>query len=663
MNKKLKENLFLIFLSSFIGVLAGVGAFFLKMSIESVHDFFWKGKDFLSLDFPFYYIIIIPVIGGILVGLFKKIVKAEEGHGISSVIESMFFKGGIIKKRVSIIKLISAALTIGTGGSVGKEDPVVQIGSSIGSTMGQFFKAPEKKIKTLVACGAAAGLAAAFNAPMAGAMFAVEIILGDFGISGFMPIIVAAVMGTLTSHYLEGDFTAFIIPHYQFNNPIELFNYFILGILAAFVSVLFIKTLYAMEKFWHNFSMPNYLKPAIGGFFIGILGLVTPHIFGMGFKTIDLSLKNHLGIKILILIIVFKILATSITLSSGGVGGVFVPSMYLGGVVGLLTGKLAQIVFPSLGISPGAYALAGMGAGIAGATHAPITAILLIFELTKDYNVILPLMFATIVSSTISSSIFDYSIYTLGLKLKGIILRGGHEVNLLLSIKVKDVISSDFVKFDIGDKLSKILETAFKGKYQTFHVVDKDNHYIGSFSFSQLKDILSNQALFNQYQLIVAEDIATPILTINENENLETIMELFGTIEDDEIPVVTEDSKLLGVVLRKDVMKAYNNEIKKKEITNRIFSKLKFTPEQSEITIDKDYIITEIKPLKDMINKSLSEIELRKRYGIEVLMVKKKPPQENIPFPKADYKIDKNDILVVSGKKESIKKIKAFEKK
>jgi CIC family chloride channel protein len=656
MNNKLKENLFLIFLSSFIGVLAGIGAYLLKISIEGVHNFFWKGRGFLSLDFPFYYIILIPVIGGILVGLFKKIVRADKGHGISSVIESMFFKGGIIKKRVSIIKLISSALTIGSGGSVGKEDPVVQIGSSIGSTMGQLFKAPERKIKTLVACGAAAGLAAAFNAPMAGAMFAVEIILGDFGISGFMPIIVAAVMGTLTSHYLEGDFTAFIIPHYQFSNPIELINYFILGVLAAFVSVFFIKTLYAMEKFWDNISVPSYLKPAIGGVFIGVFGLLIPNIFGMGFKTIDLSLKNNLGIKLLILIIIFKILATSITLSSGGVGGVFVPSMYLGAIVGLLTGKIAQSVFPALGISPGAYALAGMGAGIAGATHAPITAILLIFELTKDYNVILPLMFATIVSSTISSSIFDYSIYTLGLKLKGIILKGGHEVNLLRAIKVKDVLSSDFIKFKTGDNLSKILQTAFKGKYQLFHVIDRNNIYIGSFTLTQLKDIFVKQELFDQ--LIVAEDIAAPFLTVKEDENLEMIMELFGKIEDDEIPVISKEGNLLGVVLRKDVIKAYNNEIKKKEITNRILSKLKFTPEKSEITIDKNYVIAEIDPPAEMVNKSLIMLELRKQYGIEVLMVKKKPPKENIPFPSADYIIEEEDTLVISGKRENIKKIR-----
>ncbi len=656
MNNKLKENLFLIFVSSFIGVLSGVGAYLLKFSIEWVHNFFWKGKDFLSLDFPFYYIILIPVIGGVLVGLFQKIVKADKGHGIASVIESMFFKGGIIKKRVSVIKLISAALTIGSGGSVGKEDPVVQIGSSIGSTMGQLFKAPERKIKTLVACGAAAGLAAAFNAPMAGAMFAVEIILGDFGISGFMPIIVAAVMGTLTSHYLEGNFTAFIIPHYQFKNPIELINYFILGVLAAFVSVFFIKTLYSMEKFWDNISVPDYVKPALGGVFIGVFGLLVPNVFGMGFETIGLSLNNNLGIKILILIIIFKILATSITLSSGGVGGVFVPSMYLGAIVGLLTGKISQFIFPSLGISPGAYALAGMGAGIAGATHAPITAILLIFELTKDYNVILPLMFATIVSSTISSSIFDYSIYTLGLKLKGIILKGGHEVNLLRSITVKDVLSSDFIKFKTGDKLSKILQTAFKGKYQLFHVVDDNNKYIGSFTLAQLKDVFVKQELFDQ--LIVAEDIAAPFLTVKSDENLETIMELFGKIEDDEIPVVSEDGYLLGVVLRKDVIKAYNNEIKKKEITNRILSKLKFTPEKSEITIDKDYVIAEITPPKEMVNKSLIALELRKRYGIEVLMVKKKPPKENIPFPGADYIIEEEDTLVISGKRENIKKIR-----
>ncbi len=656
---KLRENLTIVFIASLIGILAGLGAYVLKISIKLVHKLFWGNTEsFLNVKehFSFLYIIIVPAIGGLIVGIIMKYLGKEvKGHGMASVIESIFFKGGFIRKRVGALKIITAAFTIGTGGSVGKEDPVIQIGSSIGSFIGQIFHMSEKKLRTLVACGAAAGLAAAFNAPMAGAMFSVEIILGDFGISGFMPIIVASVMGVTTSHFIEGDFSEFILPHYQFNNPVELVNYFILGIFAGILGVLFIKTLYATEKWWQNLKTPEFLKPAIGGLIVGLSGFLVPNIFGQGFDSIGLSLNDKIGLELLLIIILLKIFATSVTIGSGGVGGVFVPSMYIGAMAGLLTGKLSHLFFPNIVVYPGVYAIAGMGAGIAAATHAPITAILLIFELTKDYNIILPLMFATIISSTISSSIFDYSIYTLGLKLKGIILKDGHDVNLLSSINVEAIISKDYIKIYKGTSLTKIMDMVFKKGGQFFHVVDQDGRYIGSFSLNQLKDILLEQETLSS--LIVAEDIAYPLKTVSENDNLEKVMDIFGSTEEDELPVIDKDGKIKGIVLRRNLIKVYNNEIKKREVTNRILSKLKFTPETGKIEIDKGYVITELPVPPHFIGKTIAELQLRKKYGIEVLLIKKKPPEENIPFPSANYRFVEDDSFIASGKKSSIENL------
>lgn len=658
-NEKLKDNLTIVFVASLIGVLAGFGAYVLKKAIKLIYNLFWGNTEsFLHIKdkFSFIYIILVPALGGLVVGIIMKYFGKEvKGHGMASVIESIFFKGGFIRKRVGALKIITAAFTIGTGGSVGKEDPVIQIGSSIGSFVGQIFKMSEKKMRTLVACGAAAGLASAFNAPLAGAMFAVEIILGDFGISGFMPIIVASVMGVVTSHYLEGNFSEFILPHYQFHNPIELINYFFLGIFAGILGVLFIKTLNSTEKWWQDLKTPEFLKPAMGGLLVGIMGFLVPNIFGQGFDTIGLSLNDKIGIGLLAAIIILKIIATSVTVGSGGVGGVFVPSMYIGAMAGLLTGKLSHFLFPHIVVYPGVYAIAGMGAGIAAATHAPITAILLIFELTKDYNVILPLMFASIISSTISSSIFDYSVYTLGLKLKGIILKDGHDVNLLSSIKVKDIITKDFAKLYKGTSLSTIMDTVFKSKELFFHVVDENDIYIGSFSLTQLKDVFQEQESLGN--LIIAEDLVYPLTTVREEDDLERVMEIFGSTEEDELPVVDERGRIIGVVLRRDVIKVYNNEIRKREVTNRILSKLKFTPETGKIEIDKGYVITEFPIPPHFIDKTIAELQLRNKYGIEVLMIKKKPPEENIPFPPGNYKFKKDDSLVVSGKKESVENL------
>ncbi len=658
-NEKLKDNLTIVFVASLIGVLAGFGAYILKKAIKLIYNLFWGNTEsFLCIKdkFSLIHIILVPALGGLVVGIIMKYFGKEvKGHGMASVIESIFFKGGFIRKRVGALKIITAAFTIGTGGSVGKEDPVIQIGSSIGSFVGQIFKISEKKMRTLVACGAAAGLASAFNAPLAGAMFAVEIILGDFGISGFMPIIVASVTGVVTSHYLEGNFSEFILPHYQFHNPIELINYFFLGIFAGILGVLFIKTLNSTEKWWQNLKTPEFLKPAIGGLLVGVMGFFVPNIFGQGFDTIGLSLNDKIGISILAAIIILKIIATSVTVGSGGVGGVFVPSMYIGAMAGLLTGKLSHILFPNIVVYPGVYAIAGMGAGIAAATHAPITAILLIFELTKDYNVILPLMFASIISSAISTSIFDYSVYTLGLKLKGIILKDGHDVNLLSSIKVRDIITKDFAKLYKGISLSTIMDKVFKSKELFFHVVDENDIYIGSFSLTQLKNIFQEQESLGN--LIIAEDLVYPLTTVKEDDDLERVMEIFGSTEEDELPVVDEKGRIIGTVLRRNVIKVYNNEIRKREVTTRILSKLKFTPESGKIEIDKGYVITEFPIPSHFIDKTLVELQLRNKYGIEVLMIKKKPPEENIPFPPGNYKFKKDDNLVVSGKKESVENL------
>ncbi len=657
--KKLLENISIIAIASFIGVLSGVGAYVLRKFIEIIHNFLWKGKDFLSIKqtFDFYEILILPA-GGLLLTFVvsKYIFRDPEPHGLSHIIESIFFKNGRIGVKNLFSKLFTSAITIGSGGSVGKEDPVIQIGSSIGSTIGQIFKINEKKLRTLVACGASGGLSAAFNAPMAGAMFAVEVILGDFGITGFMPIIVSSVMGVFTSHYLEGDFEAFKLPAYEIKSPVEFLYYFVLGTFTALVSVIFIKTLYYFKE--KSFTKNKLLKAFIGGAFLGIIGFFLPYIFGMGFSTIELALKNKLTIGILLLLIIFKIIATSTTLSSGGSGGVFVPSLFLGAMSGLLIGKLINMFDPF--INPSAYSIVGMAGGIAGATHAPITAILLVFELTKDYKIILPLMFTAVVSSTISSSIFEYSIYTFELKLKGIILREGHEVNILKGLKVKELVTKNCIVLPPERRFPEILSLVIKEGAYYFHVVSKEgNEYIGTFTLKEMKEPLMKKELF--MDLIVAEDLSKPFRTISPEASLEEAMRIFSEIEEDELPVVDDKNKFLGVILRKDVIKAYDSEIRKREVTERLLTKLKFSPKQSIIEVAKNYVISEITVPDEFINKSIKDLDLRATYGIEVLLIKDRSSTDIMKFPSPDYRFKKGDRILIGAKRKDLENfIKLF---
>ncbi|MCW9097733.1 MAG: chloride channel protein, partial [Ignavibacteriaceae bacterium] len=414
---KLTEHTFMIIVAIIIGMLAGFSAIGIRFLIKEISLLSFQGAGtFLEnvLNTSWYWILIIPAVGGLIVGpIIYYLAPEAKGHGVPEVMQAILLKGGNIRPRVAFIKAIASSISIGTGGSVGREGPIIQIGSSIGSMIGQFLRVPSKRLKTLVGCGAAAGIAAAFNAPIAGALFAVEIILMDFAIAQFSPIVIASVMATVVSHTFEGKFAAFMVPKYQLVSPQEIGFYFVLGALAGVVSYFFIKLLYWCEDLFDNkMKLPEYVNPAIGGVIVGIVALGFPQVMGVGYDTINMALYGKMVWYIAVVLIFAKILATSVTLGSGGSGGIFAPSLFMGAMLGYFFGYAVHSLFPNVTASPGAYALVAMGGLVAGTTRAPITAIIIVFELTNDYSIILPLMVTCIISLILSSRLTRESIYT-----------------------------------------------------------------------------------------------------------------------------------------------------------------------------------------------------------------------------------------------------------
>ncbi|MCW8809465.1 MAG: chloride channel protein, partial [Ignavibacteriaceae bacterium] len=320
---KLTEHTFMIIVAIIIGMLAGFSAIGIRFLIKEISLLSFQGAGtFLEnvLNTSWYWILIIPAVGGLIVGpIIYYLAPEAKGHGVPEVMQAILLKGGNIRPRVAFIKAIASSISIGTGGSVGREGPIIQIGSSIGSMIGQFLRVPSKRLKTLVGCGAAAGIAAAFNAPIAGALFAVEIILMDFAIAQFSPIVIASVMATVVSHTFEGKFAAFVVPKYQLVSPQEIGFYFVLGALAGVVSYFFIKLLYWCEDLFDNkMKLPEYVNPAIGGVIVGIVALGFPQVMGVGYDTINMALYGKMVWYIAVVLIFAKILATSVTLGSGG---------------------------------------------------------------------------------------------------------------------------------------------------------------------------------------------------------------------------------------------------------------------------------------------------------------------------------------------------------
>ena len=566
----LHQRIYLSLVAIIIGLLSGYGAVLCRLAIKASQFAFYQNTNGVLTFFPsipVYMKIGLPVLGGLLVGpLIHFGAREAKGHGVPEVMEAVAIKGGRIRRRVALVKILASAITIGSGGSVGREGPMVQIGSSIGSTIGQMLRAPSLRQRTFVGCGAAAGIAATFNAPIAGALFAAEIILGDFGISTFSPIVLSSVTATVVSRHYFGDFPAFIIPTYKLISPWEYLFYPILGVIAGCIAVLFIVVLYKFEDSFDALKIPEYLKPALGGLLLGSLLVIWPNVFGVGYESINLALKNHLPAMLLLGLIFLKILATSITLGSGGSGGIFAPSLFIGAMTGGFFGWGVHSIFPAITGNSGAYALVAMGAVVAGTTHAPITAIIIIFELTASYEIMLPLMFACIISTLVASSLKSGSIYTLKLARRGLRLMQGWEQSVMQGIKVKDIMSDQVVTIPEDMYLEKVIDCLKTQNASYLHVMDEDDNLKGIISFRDIRTTLQEETLND---LVIAKDVATiHILTIRPSDSILRAFQDMGSTGISQLPVVAEkdSSKVIGTVSQRDVMAAYDKAVLNREI-------------------------------------------------------------------------------------------------
>ena len=567
---QLNEHTIMAVLAMIVGLAGGFGAIGFRYLINFFQTLAYGGKnDLLELvvNLPWYYRVAVPVIGGLIVGpLVYFFAREAKGHGVPEVMESIALKGGVIRKRVVVVKTLASAICIASGGSVGREGPIVQIGSAVGSALGQFIKASADRMRILVGCGAAAGIAATFNAPIAGSMFALEVILGDFGLATFSPIVISSVVATAVSRAYLGDTPAFIVPVYELVSAWELPMYLFLGLFCALVGITFTKILYRIEDLFDEIKFPDYLKGIIGGLILGIGSLVFPQILGVGYGAIDMALMQQMAWWLLLVLVPVKILATSITIGSGGSGGIFAPSLFLGAMAGGFFGAVVHQLFPGITASPGAYSIVGMGAVVAATTHGPLAAILILFEMTGDYKIILPLMLSCIIAAIAAGQLMRDSIYTLKLIRRGVDIKEGKEVNVLKSMRVKEVMNPKVETITEALPLEQMSEVISKSKFNSFPVLNAKNQLIGILSFNDY-----NEAIFDEHlkDLVVAKDLATTdLVTVSLDDNLYTALEKISLKDFAVLPVVSEADplRLEGVISRRDIIGAYNKAVLKKSL-------------------------------------------------------------------------------------------------
>jgi CIC family chloride channel protein len=559
------ETSFLLIFSVAVGLGAGFGAVIFRWLINNFKVlFFEQGHNIFQFMGP-YYVILIPAIGGLIVGpLIYFFAREAKGHGVPEVMLAVATMGGRIRPRVAVIKSLASSICIGSGGSVGREGPIVQIGSALGSSLGQLFKLSEEKVKILVACGAAGGIAATFNAPLAGIFFALEVILGEYGFKFFSSVVLSSVTATVISRSFLGDHPAFMVPPYRLLSVWEIPLYFIFGFLAAFTALLFIKSIYKCEDIFDSWKITEYTKPAFGGLIIGSIGLFFPQIFGVGYEAIELALYGKIAIGLVSILVLVKILATSVTLGSGGSGGVFAPSLFIGAMLGESFGKLTQLIVPSIAIPSGACALVGMGAVFAGASHAPISAILIMFEMTGNYMIILPLMITCIISTVVVRRFTGESIYTLKLRRRGIDIQRGRGLDIMESITVSDTMVKNVITIDENTAIRNAdLMLKSTHLHRVFPVVDLKGNLVGMVTRKDISESLNS----GRVETLVNEIMTRDIIVCYPDENLKAALQKLGEKNIGRIPVVERGNPnhIIGLITREGIIAAYNEALVKRK--------------------------------------------------------------------------------------------------
>lgn len=568
--RKMSEPITISLTALIVGIGAGLGAVVFRRLISFFQMLsFEKLAGALDIIQPFH-ILVIPALGGLIFGpMIYKFAREAKGHGVPEVMEAVALRGGRIRPQVAVVKSLASALCIATGGSVGREGPIAQIGSALGSMVGQAFHLSDERIRNLVACGAAGGIAATFNAPIAGAIFALEVILGQFHATYFGAIVISAVTADVIAHFFEGDSRAFLIPEYTLVSPWELALYLLLGIIAAAAAVGFTRLLYLSEDVWDRLHFPEYLKPVLGGLVLGVIGLVTPKIlgyprvFGVGYETITEVLSTGLALKMILSLLLLKILATIVTLGSGGSGGVFAPSLFMGAMLGEAFGQISNHFFPGITAPPGAYALVGMGAFFSGAAHAPITAILILFEMTGNYSIILPLMLTIVISTLVAQVISPESIYTLKLTRRGIHLRQGKDIDIMQTITVGEAMTTDIDVVHLNLPLTELAVEFERTHHHGFPVLDENDKLAGIVTIRDMEQAMEAGSIDDK----TVADIATThtMLVAFEDDPMWSALKKLGLHDVGRLPVVSKNDEhnLIGIVRRKDIIQAYNLAIAK----------------------------------------------------------------------------------------------------
>jgi chloride channel protein, CIC family len=483
-----------------------------------------------------WFVVLAPVVAGLLYGpLVYFFAREARGHGVPEVMYAVARRGGRIAPQVAAVKALASALCIGGGGSVGREGPIVQIGSALGSTVGRVMRAPEARMRVLVACGAAGGIAATFNAPLAGVFFAMELILRNFTAESFGMVVLSSVTASVIGRAAFGNAAFLQLPAFTVQHSVDYLLFAALGVVAGVVGVAFTRVLYwiedACDRVWRG---PEWARPAAGGVVLGALLLVLPQMYGVGYPVLARGVTGSYALWFLLVLLVGKMVATSLTIGIGGSGGVFAPSLFIGAMLGGIYGGVLHLAIPGLAGPVGAYGLIGMGAVFAGAARAPITAVIIMFELTGEYTIILPLMAAIVLATGVSHLLASDTIYTLKLRRRGIDLDQHPSAAALTTITAGAAMSPATLTLPGTTPLAQAAGTMSERGLDQVAVVDDRGRYTGILTARGVTDSLSD----GEHDDVPAASAAEQVAGVRGDQPLDAALDLLEGASGQAIPVL-----------------------------------------------------------------------------------------------------------------------------
>jgi CIC family chloride channel protein len=561
------DQVVLAVLAVVIGLAAGGAAIVFRQGIGAVQWLFYGFADervaTLASQLPAWRVLLAPALGGLLIGLFVYfLMPGRRPQGVPDVIEANALHGG----RMSLIAGLKAALvnaaSIGVGASVGREGPVVHLGASLGAWISECLHLGRSLSRTLLGCGVAAAIAASFNAPIAGVFFALEVVIGHYALTAFAPIVIAGVTGTIVSRAYYGDFPAFILPQeHVIASFFEFPAFALLGVVSALAAILMMRTIMLSEDVIKQSAIPRWLCPAVGGLMVGLLALFYPQVLGVGYEATDAALSELYPLWLLFVLIAFKTAATAISLGSGFGGGIVSPSLFVGAMVGGAFGVIATGAFPHLSSGHGAYTMIGMGAVAGAVLGAPISTILMIFELTNDYALTIAVMIATVIATLITRQVQGHSFFTWLLERRGIAIKGGQEVGLLRSIKVEDVMDRTYDTVAPYTPIAQVRVRLQEALWGELFVVDADGRLVGTITFADLHEAAFDTCHDGEW---VASSVAREHpAVLKAHDDLAAAVEVFGASGEVHLPVVADvaDRRMLGVAHEHEIMLTYHRAL------------------------------------------------------------------------------------------------------